>query len=337
MTGTIAILNKFQPFTSHKKLLFLDDALPPIPIANRCFLIANPGSGKTLWLDWLAYLSALDGKPTLILDGESPASQVERNLNRYSLHCGTDWHNLPITPNLSDELVWENLNKKEVDATNPSLVIVESITSMSEDLNNPKVGRMIQKTLNQVHDRRRWNITSAHTNQDSLFLTLGQLQKLEIPHLPRIVSGNTSIVSQGCDVAYLLKQLSHNPLRIAIVVKGRRHFFDEKTYYFELCEPQGSDDDTPMWWLAIPPVKQELSKNALEVLELVKTFKNKEGENLISGGQIMSKAVTIETNERRGIIQLLAERGDIIEAAPFLYTTNPPKLAMSGGCGGDYY
>lgn len=320
----MTIATKIRALTSHKKLLFLEDGFPPIPIANRCFLIANPGSGKTLFLNWLAYLTALGDMPVLILDGESPASQIERNLNRYSLYIDEDWHNLPLTCTLSDELVWEELDKEQIDTTNPSLVIVESITSMSEDLTNPRVGKVIKKTLSKIHDRRRWNISSAHTNQDSLFLTLGELQHLETPHLPRIVSGNTGIVSQGCDVAYLLKQLSQKPLRIAIVVKGRRHYFDEKTYYFELYEPEGIGDDTPMWWLPIPPVKQELSFHALEILALVRERKNSAGEKApISAKEIMSIAANIEPVERRGIITLLLEQRKIIQVAPFVYIANP--------------
>jgi len=320
----MTIATRIRTLTSHKKLLFLKDTMPPIPIANRCFLIANPGSGKTLFLNWLAYLTAYIDKPVLILDGESSASQIERNLNRYSRHTNEDWHNLPLTCKLSDELVWEELDKEQIDTTNPSLVIVESITSMSEDLNNPRVGRVIRKTLHKIHDEKRWNISSAHTNQDSLFLTLGELQHLETPHLPKIVSGNTSIVSQGCDVAYLLKQLSQNPLRIAIVVKGRRHYFCEKTYYFELHEPEGTGDDTPMWWLPISPVKQKLSSHALEILALVREHKNNEGKSApISASQIMSTAANIEPAEKRGIITLLLEQRKIIPAGPFRFIANP--------------
>ena len=122
----MTVATKFQPFTSHKKLLFLENSLPPIPIANRCFLIANPGSGKTLFLNWLAYLSALGDEAVLILDGESPASQIERNLHRYSLFADKDWHNLPITPKLSDELVWEDLDKEQIDTMNPGALLREA-------------------------------------------------------------------------------------------------------------------------------------------------------------------------------------------------------------------
>ena len=313
-----------RTYKGHKKLLF-GETLPPIPKGMRGFIIANPGAGKTLFLNWLAYLSAFNNKPVLILDGETPSVQIENNLHRYSLHYGKDWHDLPLTLKLNNELDWDNLKSEEIEPLDPSLVLLESIQSLSGNTNDPNIGRKVKKTLNKVHAYKRWCLVSAHTNQDNFYLTLGELEQLEIPNLARIVKGDTAIVSQGCDIGYLLKQVTAEPLRIAIVLKGRRGYFERRTYYYELQEPEGKEEQ--MWWKPIPPVKQELTQHALEVRELIEFNQNVKGEHCpIRAGTIISTAATMRTEERRSAIQLLLERGDIHSVAPFVYDVRHAKL-----------
>jgi len=314
-----------RPLTIHRKLLFTEQSMPPFPVGYKLFFIANPGTGKTLFLNWIDYLAALSGNIVLILDGESPPEQVERNLNRYGLYAGTSWKDLQIVTLLQDELVWGDLNQEQIDSINPDVVSAESITSFSDDLNNPKIGKLIKTVSNKIHNGRRWLFWTVHTNQDSYFFTIGELQKMAVPNLGKIVNGNTSIVSQGCDIGYIFKQISQNPLRIAVFVKGRRYYSGDKVYYYELYEPEGCGDETPMWWREMSPVKQGLSEHAIKILGLIKNFRNSEDKNLINGNQIMSIASTIEANERRDIIQLLLERGDIVEKEPFVYGVKPWK------------
>jgi len=305
---------------THRSSLF-DDTIPTILKGMRGFFVSNPGTGKTILLNWLAYIAALGGKNTLILDGESPYVQIERNLNRYSLHYGTDWTTLPLTVRTVEDFNWSNLDREDLTTLNPDFVIVESIQSMSGNTNDPNIGGLIRRSLNRVHANVRWCLVSAHTNQASFYLTRSQLEELPIPELARIVKGDTGIVSQGCDVAYLLKQLSNEPLRIAIIVKSRRGYLQTRTYYYELKEPDGyGNPDTPMWWEGIAPVRQELDKNCLDILRLVRTHLNSDGEPApISAKEIMNMAVTIEQDERRGIINLLVERRDIIDVGSFSY------------------
>ena len=306
--------------TSHRGILF-DDTLPAIPKGLRGFVVANPGTGKTLWMNWLAYLAAMQGKRVLILDGETPLTQIESNLSRYSLHYGTDWHRLPLViQTLAGDFGWEHLSRENINELNPDFVLLESIQSMSGNTNDPNVGVLVRRALNKVHADVRWCMISAHTNQDSFYLTRSDLEELPIPDLARIVKGDTSIVSQGCDVAYIVKQLSNEPLRLAIIIKGRRGYFQSRTYYYELKEPDGRGYGTPMWWEAIPPVAQDLTPNAHDVLGLVRNHTGDDGETIpISAREIMHTAVTIKQEERRGIIKLLLERGDILEAGKFLY------------------
>lgn len=306
--------------TSHRGILF-PDTLPAIPKGMRGFLIANPGTGKTLLLNWFAYLAASDGKSVLILDGETPRVQIESNLHRYSLHYGTDWRRLPITLQLSDNFEWGTINTERIGELNPDFVIIESIQSMSGNTNDPNVGALIKRTLNKVHNNTRWCLVSAHTNQNSFFLTRSQLEQLPTPDLARIVKGDTGIVSQGCDMAYILKQLSSEPLQLALIVKGRRGYFQSRTYYYKLNEPDGKSYDDPMWWEPIPPVNQDLTDNALRVLRFIRSqTTGDDTPDIVSAKEIMNTAVTIETEERRGIINLLVERGDILEAEGFNYT-----------------
>lgn len=324
--------SQIKTYTGHKKLLFGDE-LPPVPKGIRGFLISNPGAGKTLFLNWLAYLSALEGISVLVLDGETPPEQVRRNLNRYSLHYGKNWLDLPLTVRLSDEFEWNNLEKENIEGLDPNLVILESIQSLSGNTNDPNIGRLVKRTLNKIYAYRRWCLISAHTNQDSFYLTLGELQRLETPNLARIVKGDTAIVSQGCDAAYLLKQLTKEPLRIAIVIKGRRGYFVARTYYYELQEPDGKEDDTPMWWKPIPPIKQELNQYALEILKLVEEHIDGGGKPApIKAREIMNEAVTLKSEERRGMMNLLIERGDIVAVAPFTYQAKNGKRPKKSGC-----
>lgn len=315
MTGTT---------TSHRGLLF-GDTFPAIPKGLRGFIIANPGTGKTLLMNWFAYIAALEGKVTLILDGETPFMQIEANLNRYSLHYGTDWHSLPLTVRtLAGDFGWRSLDEENIDELNPVFVLLESIQSMSGNTNDPNVGRLVRRSLNKVHNDVRWCLVSAHTNQDSFYLTRSELEEMPIPDLARIVKGDTGIVSQGCDVAYLIKQLSNDPLQLAVIVKGRRGYFQSRTYYYELKEPDGKGYNNPMWWEAIAPVHQQLDNNALDVLSLIRTHFDDNGVIIpISAKEIMNTAVTIKQEERRGIIRLLIERGDIMEAGKFTYV---PRL-----------
>ena len=306
--------------TSHRGMLF-GDTFPAIPKGLRGFVVANPGTGKTIFMNWLAYLAALNGKRVLILDGETPFVQLESNLNRYSLHYGTDWHTLPLTvTTLPGDFGWESLSKENIDDINPDFVLLESIQSMSGNTNDPNVGVQVRRALNKVHADVRWCLISAHTNQDSFYLTRSDLEEMPIPDLARIVKGDTSIVSQGCDVAYVIKQLSNEPLRLAVIVKGRRGYFQSRTYYYELNEPDGRSYNNPMWWHAIPPVLQALTQNALDVLALIRTHTDDNGEIIpLSAKEIMNTAVTIKQEERRGIIKLLLEREDILEAGKFTY------------------
>ena len=306
--------------TSHRGLLF-GDTFPAIPKGLRGFLIANPGTGKTLLMNWFAYVAALQGKSVLILDGETPFMQIESNLNRYSLHYGTNWHSLPLTVRtLSGDFGWRNLDEENVEELNPVFVLLESIQSMSGNTNDPNVGRLIKRSLNKVHNNVRWCLVSAHTNQDSFYLTRSELEELAIPDLARIVKGDTGIVSQGCDVAYLIKQLSSEPLRLAVIVKGRRGYFQPRTYYYELKEPAGKAYNTAMWWEPIAPVQQQLDSNALDILGLIRAHVDDNGEFIpISAKEIMNTAVTIRLEERRGALRLLLERSDILEAGKFAY------------------
>jgi len=305
---------------THRGILF-GDTFPAIPKGMRGFFIANPGTGKTIFLNWMAYLAALSGKSTLILDGESPSAQIEKNLHRYSLHYGRDWTTLPLTLQTVEDFNWSNLDRENIDTLNPDFVILESIQSMSGNTNDPNVGALVRRSLNKVHANIRWCLVSAHTNQDSFYLTRSQLEELPIPDIARIVKGDTGIVSQGCDIAYLVKQLSNEPLRIAVITKGRRGYFQTRTYYYELKEPDGYGTySTPMWWEPIAPVRQELDSRGLDVLKLVRTHVDKDGELApISAKEIMATAVTIEQEERRGILNLLIERGDIIDVGSFSY------------------
>ena len=311
MTGTT---------TSHRGILF-GDTLPAIPKGLRGFIVANPGTGKTLFMNWLAYLAAYQGKSTLVLDGETPLMQIETNLNRYSAHYGRSWHELPIAVRiLSGDFGWRNLDQENLVDFNPKFVLLESIQSMSGNTNDPNVGSLVRRSLNKVHDDSRWCLISAHTNQSSFYLTKNELEEMPIPDLARIVKGDTSIVSQGCDVAYVIKQLTSDPLRLAVIVKGRRGYFKSQTYYYELKEPDGKGYDSQMWWEAIAPVHQELDSNAVDVLNLVRTHTDNDGVLVpISAKEIMGTAVTIKQEERRGIIRLLLERGDIVEHSKFCY------------------
>lgn len=301
--------------------MLFGDTFPAIPKGLRGFIVANPGTGKTILMNWFAYMAALGGKSVLILDGETPFAQIEANLNRYSLHYGTSWHNLPLTvKTFSGDFGWRNLSEENIEELNPDFVLLESIQSMSGNTNDPNVGSLVKRSLNKVHNNTRWCLVSAHTNQDSFYLTRSELEEMPIPDLARIVKGDTGIVSQGCDVAYLIKQLSNDPLRLAVIVKGRRGYFQPRTYYYELKEPDGKNYNNPMWWEAIAPVLQQLSTNALDVLGLIRTHVDDNGEIIpISAKEIMHVAVTIKLEERRGAIRLLLERGDIIEAGKFVY------------------
>lgn len=305
---------------THRGILF-GDTLPSILKGMRGFVIANPGTGKTIFLNWLAYLAALAGKSVLILDGESPSVQVKKNLQRYSSHYGRDWRELPLTLWSLEDFNWNNLNTEAITTLNPNFVILESIQSISGNTNDPNVGALVRRTLNKVHANIRWCLVSAHTNQDSFYLTRSQLEELPIPDLARIVKGDTGIVSQGCDVAYLIKQLSNEPLRLAVITKGRRSYSQTRTYYYELKEPNGwGRDNTPMWWEPIDPVQQELDSNGLDILRLIRTHRDRGGELApISAKEIMNTAVTIEHNERRSIINLLIERGDIVDIGSFSF------------------
>ena len=275
--------------------------------------ISNPGSGKTTFMNWLAYQEALLEGKALILDFESPRNQVEGNLERYSLWMNRDWHQLPITLITGDDASWEDLAKDEIDALEPLFIGLESITALSEDLTNPKIGKLIKKTLAKLTERNRLVTITAHTRQESYHLTIEELKHCDIPE---VVNGNTSIVSQGCDFAYIIKQISETPLRIVIIPRSRRGALNTEPSYWELQEPDGYGQGR-MWWTQIAPVKPELSENAIRVYDFIKARYINTGKLVTS--DVLVKHVDLRPEERRGIINELRDRKLILEVKPFEY------------------
>jgi len=323
-----------------------------VALGDRVMDTAPEGGCKTLSGLWRAVCVAsgtpefghqVKKGPVLLLDMETPQHSLENWLTRFSMTLGFgSWKELPITIAPRDvDFQFERKTALDrvrnlIRTVRPVFIRLDSVVAMlpvgrlGVNENSSGLGAAIGNDLSAMLGASPNDCTIQLAAHSKKWVCEAGFETIAGADMQAIVRGHGSIVGEGCDTGFIIKKLSENPLRFAVIPRIRRTPVDPRTIFIELMEPDGYGKGRA-WLEEIPAMSLPPSEFAIDVYRLIR---GKRGYGCKSRDVVSELKLFMPSECRRGIKELLEHKAIVADPSePQVYYLNPNAI---GECDQEY-